>query len=150
MGFTLVAELMVESLKSKPVIGHNLMYDILYFYNQFMGPLPATYSLFLQEWHKCFQAIFDTKIFAARNSFFFPSTVLSHIIEKIKEEELFTDNCTVKFDTKHCMTKYMPTQPGDKKAESPKGSASKGNPRLGDSGDKKNVEKPQPDKKASD
>lgn len=46
MGFALVAEVMVQSLTYKPLIGHNLMYDALYFYNQFIDDLPDSYLLF--------------------------------------------------------------------------------------------------------
>jgi len=27
------------------------MYDKIYFYNQFVGPLPETYEDFIKEWH---------------------------------------------------------------------------------------------------
>lgn len=54
MGFAMVAELMVKSLGNKPLIGHNLMYDALYFYNQFIDDLPDSYLLFAQKWYGLF------------------------------------------------------------------------------------------------
>lgn len=44
MGFTTIVEKMIETMKKKPFIGHNPMYDILYFYNQFIDELPDTYT----------------------------------------------------------------------------------------------------------
>jgi hypothetical protein len=67
MGFSMVAECMIASLKNKPLVGHNLMYDMLYFYNQFVDVLPKTYKDFIYEWSKIFPQTFDTKVFAYRN-----------------------------------------------------------------------------------
>lgn len=33
MGFSMIAQTMIETMNQKPLIGHNPMYDILYFYN---------------------------------------------------------------------------------------------------------------------
>ena len=46
LGFSHVVEMMIEAQKKRavPVIGHNMMYDLLYFYNQFIGPLPDTFE----------------------------------------------------------------------------------------------------------
>ena len=49
MGFSHVVEKMIVTCMEKeiPLIGHNMMYDILYFYEQFIGPLPETYKDFV-------------------------------------------------------------------------------------------------------
>jgi poly(A)-specific ribonuclease len=44
MGFTKVVEMLIEA--QKPLVGHNMMYDIIYLYNQFVGDLPETYEKF--------------------------------------------------------------------------------------------------------
>lgn len=49
MGFSLIIEEMIKS--KKPLIGQNPMYDWIYLYNQFIAPLPQTYSEFISEWN---------------------------------------------------------------------------------------------------
>ena len=46
MGFSLIVKEMID--QKKPLIGHNCMYDWIYFYNQFIGKLPETYLQFAQ------------------------------------------------------------------------------------------------------
>lgn len=46
MGFSLVVEMMINA--KKPIIGHNMIYDIIYLYNQFIDDLPNTYIEFIQ------------------------------------------------------------------------------------------------------
>ena len=38
MGFALVVEELIAA--KKPVIGHNMIYDVIYLYNQFVDDLP--------------------------------------------------------------------------------------------------------------
>lgn len=45
MGFSLVVEELISA--KKPIVGHNMMYDIIYLYNQFIGKLPEHYSDFI-------------------------------------------------------------------------------------------------------
>lgn len=50
LGFSYVVQVLIDEFKTRkdcPIIGHNMIYDILYFYNQFVGPLPDTYSEFV-------------------------------------------------------------------------------------------------------
>jgi poly(A)-specific ribonuclease len=62
MGFTMIAEVMINS--KKPIVGHNLMYDILFFYNQFIDSLPPTYLDFAKAWTDIFETTIDTKCMA--------------------------------------------------------------------------------------
>jgi poly(A)-specific ribonuclease len=62
MGFSLVVEALIKA--QKPIIGHNMIYDIIYLYNQFIGPLPANYADFTNEWIACFPSLYDTKVLA--------------------------------------------------------------------------------------
>ena len=48
----------------KPIIGHNMMYDILFTYEQFIGPLPDSYKKFATAWTNWFGELYDTKILA--------------------------------------------------------------------------------------
>lgn len=45
MGFSLVVEELANA--KKPIIGHNMSYDIIYLYNQFIDTLPDSYSEFI-------------------------------------------------------------------------------------------------------
>lgn len=47
---------------NKPVIGHNMIYDLAFLYHQFEEPLPNEFS----EWQSKtpFNTIYDTKVMA--------------------------------------------------------------------------------------
>lgn len=45
----------------KPLIGHNLLVDLVHIYNTFVAPLPETLSEFKHAIHRDFPAILDTK-----------------------------------------------------------------------------------------
>ena len=47
MGFSLVVQALIDA--KKPIIGHNMIYDIIYLLNQFVMPLPGTYEDFINE-----------------------------------------------------------------------------------------------------
>jgi poly(A)-specific ribonuclease len=47
MGFSLVVEELIKA--KKPIIGHNMIYDVIYLYNQFIDDLPPTYLEFIAE-----------------------------------------------------------------------------------------------------
>lgn len=97
MGFSVAVSDMLTSLQDKPLIGHNLMYDLLYFYNQFLGPLPTTYLDFISSINKLFPKIYDTKVCAYRNQTIFPKSVLADIYEKTEKDELLCDLVKFKF-----------------------------------------------------
>lgn len=111
MGFSMIAQVMIETMHDKPLIGHNPMYDILYFYNQFVDILPNTYLEFIRAWNIIFGKTYDSKIVAYQNKTIFPKSVLSDIFQKTETDEKIKDNMKFKFDEKNNMTKYMPQQP---------------------------------------
>lgn len=46
----------------KPIVGHNMMFDILFTYSKFIGPLPPTYKQFAKLWTQLFcGGTYDTK-----------------------------------------------------------------------------------------
>jgi len=47
MGFSLIVEELIKA--KKPIIGHNMIYDIIYLYNQFIDDLPETYPEFINK-----------------------------------------------------------------------------------------------------
>jgi hypothetical protein len=67
LGFSRVIQLIMDC--KKPLIGHNMMYDLGFIYRQFVskdGSLPTNFDLFIKAWKTNFrQNIYDTKVFAA-------------------------------------------------------------------------------------
>lgn len=59
LGFTHVFRLLT-SLK-KPIIGHNLLTDLMIIYHHFENPLPKSYKQFKKELHELVPIIYDTK-----------------------------------------------------------------------------------------
>lgn len=100
MGFSLIMKAIIEA--KKPVIGHNCMYDWIYLYNQFIGPLPETYLEFAHEWNQRFPFTYDTKVLAYNSKAFY-NTSLGQIYEKCTNDDKFKGNIRCRFDTKnHC------------------------------------------------
>lgn len=59
LGFTNVFRLLVNL--RKPIIGHNLLTDLMIMYHRFENPLPKSYKKFKSEIHNLFPIIYDTK-----------------------------------------------------------------------------------------
>lgn len=78
LGFSRLFKLLIE-LK-KPIVGHNLLLDLMIMYNQFHEQLPTQFSDFKEKIHKLFPVIYDTKF-------------LSYEMKKIlKKEDLWHSN----------------------------------------------------------
>ena len=73
-----------------------MMYDVLYFYNQFVGPLPNTYEDFTKEWHEIFPATFDTKVLSFKSDYF-GKTILGKIFEKCQGDKRLKDILAMDF-----------------------------------------------------
>lgn len=59
LGFTRIFRIMVS--QKKPLVGHNALMDIMFLYDKFYRPLPASYSAFKSSIHSMFPVIYDTK-----------------------------------------------------------------------------------------
>lgn len=81
------------------------MYDWLYVYNQFVGPLPETYLQFSQEWNANFPHTYDTKVLAYNSKAFY-NTSLGQVYEKVTNDDKFKSNLKWRFDTKNACTNY--------------------------------------------
>lgn len=94
-GFSRIVELMIES--KIPLIGHNCMYDICFFYRQFIGHLPETWEQFKKAWLSWFPYTYDTKIITQQDSQFSKTTiedlirVVNRDIDKWKHIEFRND-----------------------------------------------------------
>ena len=114
MGFSLVAEVMMTEMKKRPLIGHNNMYDILYFYNQFMGRLPATYMDFIKVWNKYFPMTYDSKVISYNNGDQCGTNfVLGTVFEFVDNDPYFSQILNFRFDTKNNMVKYQIVKEND-------------------------------------
>lgn len=103
MGFTLLVQAMIDA--KKPIVGHNCMYDWLYIYNQFIGPLPDTYAEFSLQWNKYFPHTYDTKTMASNSKAFY-NTSLGQVYEKCTNDDKFKNNLRMRFDTKNQCSNY--------------------------------------------
>ena len=103
MGFSLIVKAMIDA--KKPIVGHNCMYDWLYFFNQFIAPLPETYLQFTQEWNSRFPFTYDTKVLASASKAFY-YTSLDKIMEKCTSDDKFVGNLKFRYDSENQFTNY--------------------------------------------
>ncbi|GFN95191.1 poly(a)-specific ribonuclease parn-like domain-containing protein 1, partial [Plakobranchus ocellatus] len=59
LGFTRVFRLLMGL--TTPIVGHNLLMDLIFMYEKFHQPLPEVYPQFKQDIHRLFPNIYDTK-----------------------------------------------------------------------------------------
>lgn len=83
-----------------------MIYDIIYFYNQFIGPLPATYQQFITQWHALFPCVFDTKTLSFQADYF-GKTILGKVFEKCEQDKRLKDILAFKFDLKNGFKNYQ-------------------------------------------
>jgi len=107
MGFALVVEEMIAVMSKGgcPLVGHNCMYDFIYLYNQFIGPLPSTYKEYIGLWSKIIPEVYDTKVLATKSEYF-SKTVLGRVYEKCKDDKRLFDVLTFDFDLVNNFTNY--------------------------------------------
>lgn len=107
-GFGCVAELMLNRFKQAPrcsFIGHNIQYDMVYFYNQFIGPLPSTFAEFARRWHSLIPCTFDTKVLAFKSKLY-RQTVLGPIYTDCKDKRM-KHILDFEFDLSNGFTNYV-------------------------------------------
>lgn len=107
LGFSVVVQEIIDRCKvrSCPIIGHNMMYDVVYFYNQFVGPLPNTYEEFSKEWFKRFPETYDTKVLSYKADYF-GKTVLGKVYEKCTFDKKLKDIMKFSYDLKNGFVNY--------------------------------------------
>ena len=103
MGFSLVVSELVNA--RKPIIGHNMIYDIAYLYNQFIDTLPETYPEFVREWYTRFPYLYDTKVLSSSLDLF-SRTGLDTIYEKCVTDPRIRTLLSVNFDIKNGFVAY--------------------------------------------
>ncbi|XP_011244512.1 poly(A)-specific ribonuclease PNLDC1 isoform X3 [Mus musculus] len=58
-GFSVFFQMLVKA--QKPLVGHNMMMDLLHLHEKFFRPLPESYDQFKQNIHSLFPVLIDTK-----------------------------------------------------------------------------------------
>ena len=82
-------EIISKHLRSKRriLVGHNLLTDLTYIYNTFIGPLPDQVAIFKQEIHGLFPTIIDTKyMFTQAPGTTGSNSSLAEICEQLKTQ----------------------------------------------------------------
>ncbi|BFY99781.1 hypothetical protein BsWGS_02821 [Bradybaena similaris] len=89
LGFTRVFRMLQRA--RKPIVGHNLLMDLMFMYEKFHHPLPDNYRVFKEDIHALFPTIFDTKH-------------INHCLRKpLKSLEIFkTGNLHELYEVLHC------------------------------------------------
>eukprot|EP00073_Rattus_norvegicus_P033409 XP_008756957.1 PREDICTED: poly(A)-specific ribonuclease PARN-like domain-containing protein 1 isoform X3 [Rattus norvegicus] len=59
-GFSVFFQMLVKAQK-QPLVGHNMMTDLLHLHEKFFRPLPESYDQFKQNIHSLFPVLIDTK-----------------------------------------------------------------------------------------
>jgi len=104
MGFALVVQELTKA--RKPVVGHNMIYDIIYLYNQFIGDLPQTYIEFIKEWNAHFPSVYDNKVLSSAAEYF-GRTDLGKVYEKCQNDERIKGaGCKIVFDLRNGFVNY--------------------------------------------
>ena len=104
MGFALVIQELIAA--KKPIIGHNMIYDIIYLYNQFIDDLPATYNEFAQHWHQMFPLVYDNKVLSSAAEYF-GRTDLGKVYEKcLNDERIKNSGMRIAFDLENDFKNY--------------------------------------------
>ncbi|KAI6646571.1 Poly(A)-specific ribonuclease PARN-like domain-containing protein 1 [Oopsacas minuta] len=88
IGFSHVFKMLVKS--RKPMVGHNLMMDIMLMYNHFYQPLPPTLVEFKRNMLKLFNPIIDTKqlcVFIRKEYNVLNDTSLSEVYKQLTSNQ---------------------------------------------------------------
>jgi poly(A)-specific ribonuclease len=91
--FNSIIQLLID-LK-KPIIGHKMIYDLLYIYNQFIAKLPETFLEFSRQWLSFFPATFDISVMFRDNfetECLTTKTDLSHVFRKCTIDKTLSNN----------------------------------------------------------
>ncbi|CAI2361076.1 unnamed protein product [Moneuplotes crassus] len=95
MGFSLIVQEIIDA--KKPLVGHNLIYDMGFFYDQFIAPLPNTFLEYTEKWRECFPATYDTKVIALESKLkIFRRTDLESLYKMCSKDETLQQQISYK------------------------------------------------------
>lgn len=95
LGFSRIIELLIQS--QKPIVGHNMIYDIAFVFNQFIQDMPKNYAEFANKWINNFPHLYDTKVLSVATNFF-GKTDLQHLYYKCTNDKKLSNNLVIEFD----------------------------------------------------
>lgn len=97
LGFSSVIECIAKS--GKPLVGHNMKFDLAYIFHQFYKELPSTLDKFVEENKNFLTSVYDTKcISMAVKKPTIGYTDLSYLYKKVTSDKKFTNNIQFEAD----------------------------------------------------
>lgn len=97
MGFTRVVEMLIES--RRPMVGHNMIHDLVYIYNQFIDVLPDTYINFAEQLNAKFPFIYDSRSLACNiQQSAAEKTELKYLYNRSLKDKKYANNVTIIMD----------------------------------------------------
>lgn len=88
LGFSTYIEMISQA--KKPIVGHNLIFDLMFIFDKFIGDLPDKFIDFKQSLHKHFPIIIDNKFITSRFYKEFENTKLESLFKTIKKKKYDT------------------------------------------------------------
>lgn len=85
IGFSKYLDLLIQG--KKPIIGHNLYYDLMFIYDKLIDDLPLSFFEFKSNLNKFFPQIYDTKFITSKYAKEFDNTKLESIHRLIKKNK---------------------------------------------------------------
>ena len=99
LGFSRVMEQISKS--KKPIIGHNMIYDVAFMYHQFFKPLPETYAQFAESVNREFLPnLYDTKTLSLHAGSLAKSD-LQYLYKKCSQDKKYNNNLCFEADCKN-------------------------------------------------
>ena len=107
LGFSRLIELIIQA--RKPLVGHNCLLDLMFFYQNFIAELPDTLEEFIHCFHFYFPIIYDTKAMGESLDLF-TRTDLSSMSMKCLTDKRWRNYLEFDFDVNHGFSKYAGKQ----------------------------------------
>lgn len=75
-----------------------MLFDVAFIYEQFVAPLPGSYTEFATLWKNHFPLVYDTKTLAV-SSGEFQKTALSHLFYRCQKDKRISNNLMFSYDS---------------------------------------------------
>lgn len=99
-GFTYILDMLVEA--KIPLVGHNMIFDVMFLYYQCIDDFPETYEEFRKSWHAHFPLTYDTKLLCSHAKGI-KKTWLSEAYDQCLENEQLAGNLQFEYAPKFKM-----------------------------------------------
>ena len=97
IGFSSIIECISKS--GKPLVGHNMKFDLAYIFHQFYKELPSSLSGFVKENKNFLKKVYDTKCIALEvKKPTIGKTDLAYLYTKATKDKKFTNNIQFEAD----------------------------------------------------